>query len=73
MNSRFDSGLIADFMRPQNQMHASKGLFAEYSSGTRQSQPAAYKVGPWPRFREIAPKSLHDDHTARLAWCMRRS
>jgi hypothetical protein len=34
---------------------------------------AAYKVSPWPRFREITLKSLHDDHTARLAWRMRRS
>src|ERR1700676_1132092 len=30
-------------------------------------------VIPWPRFREMAPESLQDDHTARLAWRMRRS
>src|SRR5260370_38206677 len=34
---------------------------------------AAYTVGPWPRFREITPKFLHDDHTTRLAWRVRRS
>src|SRR5258708_38698330 len=34
---------------------------------------AAYAVGPWPRFREITPKFLHDDHTTRLAWRVRRS
>jgi hypothetical protein len=29
---------------------------------------AAYEVSPWPRFREIALKSLNEDHTVRLAW-----
>jgi hypothetical protein len=35
---------------------------------SRRVRAAAYKVGPWRRFREITLKSLHDDHTARLAW-----
>jgi hypothetical protein len=34
---------------------------------------AAYWVGPWPRFREMTPKSLHDDHTTQLALRTRRS
>jgi hypothetical protein len=34
---------------------------------------AAYWVDPWPSFREIAQKSLNEDHTARLVWCVRRS
>jgi hypothetical protein len=37
------------------------------------SRVAAYWVVPWPSFREIAQKSLNDDHKARLVWCVRRS
>jgi hypothetical protein len=31
MNAQVDSRLITNFKRPLNQMHASKGLFAEFS------------------------------------------
>src|SRR6202011_5700829 len=44
-----------------------------YESRRVTRSAAAYAVGPWPRFREITPKFLHDDHTARLAWRVRRS
>jgi hypothetical protein len=69
MNSQLDSRLISNFKRLPEQMHASKGLFADISQVA--SLPglwaAAYEDSPWPRFREIALKSLNDDHTARLA------
>jgi hypothetical protein len=39
----------------------------------RKVPAAAYAVGPWPRIRKMTPKSLHDHHTARLAWRARRS
>jgi hypothetical protein len=40
---------------------------------SRPVRAAANKVNPWPRFREITLKSLHDFHTAPLPWRMRRS
>jgi hypothetical protein len=47
---------------------------ADPESLNQQTVPAAaYWVDPWPSFREIAQKSLNDDHTARLAWRVRRS
>jgi hypothetical protein len=71
MNSQFDSRPIANFKRLPDQMHASKGVFAEFSQngvGFPVLWAAAYKDSPWPRFREITLKSLHDDHSGRLAW-----
>jgi len=48
-----------------------------FSRNFREAAPrlvsaAAYEVSPWPRIREITQKSLHDDHTAQLAWRVRR-
>ena len=66
-----NSGMTANFKRPLNQMHAPKGFsrnFLVKSRRIRDFGAAAYKVSPWPRFREITPKSLHDDHTTRFAW-----
>jgi len=46
-----------------------QNIFTELSQSYR---GAAYAVGPWPRIREMTPKSLHDHHIARLAWRARR-
>jgi hypothetical protein len=68
-------------------MHASKGrrgkpeppesrVLRSFSSCLNGGAPVpavAYKEKLRRKFREMALKSLHDHHTARLAWDLRRS
>jgi hypothetical protein len=49
------------------------GLFTALRTASRRARAAAYREKLRRKFREIALKSLHDHHTVRLAWRLRRS
>ena len=65
--------VVAGCFTTEQKRPRSQAGFSIFRSQVRKVPVAAYAVGPWPRIRKMTPKSLHDHHTARLAWRARRS